>query len=103
MAFAQDDDMVETFAPDRTDDALDVRRLPGRARRGEHFRDSHASQAFPCGAPIYAVAIADHVARCCIPWKGLGDLLGDPNRRWVSRNTEMHDPATVMAQDNEAV
>ncbi len=25
MAFVRDDDMIETFAPDRTDDALDVR------------------------------------------------------------------------------
>ncbi len=30
MDFVKDDDMVETFAPDRTDDALDVWRLPGR-------------------------------------------------------------------------
>ncbi len=45
MAFVQDDDMIETFAPDRTDDALDVRRLPGRPRCGQHFRDPHASQA----------------------------------------------------------
>ena len=29
MTFVKDDDMVETFAPVRTDDALDVRRLPG--------------------------------------------------------------------------
>ncbi len=34
MSFVQDDDMIETFAPDRTDDALDVRRLPGRPRCG---------------------------------------------------------------------
>ncbi len=95
--------MIETFAPDRTDDALDVRRLPGRPRCGQHFRDPHASQALPRGPPIDAAAIADHVARRRIPWKGLGDLLGDPDRRWVFRDTELHDPATVMAQDDEAV
>ncbi len=33
MVFVQDDDMIETFAPDRTDDPLDVRRLPGCKRR----------------------------------------------------------------------
>ncbi len=94
MAFAQDDDMVETFAPDRTDDSLDVGRLPGRARCGQHFRDPHASQALPRGLAIDAVAIADHVARRRIPWKRFGDLLGDPDRRWVFRDTKMHDPAT---------
>ncbi len=29
MDFAQDNEMVETFAPDRTDDTLDMRRLQG--------------------------------------------------------------------------
>ena len=93
MAFVQDDDMIETFAPDRTDDALDVRRLPGRSRCGQYFRDPQPSQALARGFPIDAVTIADHVARRRIPWKRLGDLLGDPGRRWVLRDTEMHDPA----------
>ncbi len=78
MTFVQDDDMIETFAPDRTDDALDVGRLPGRPRCGQYFRDPHTRQALPRGLPIDAVAIADHVARRRIPWKRLGDLLGDP-------------------------
>ncbi len=80
MAFVQDDDMIETFAPDRTDNALDVRRLPGRARRGQHFRGPHTSQALQRGPPIDAVAIADHVKRRRIPWKRLDDLLGAGDR-----------------------
>ena len=69
MTFVKDDDMVETFAPVRTDDALDVRRLPGRTRCGQYFRDPHASQALPRRLPIDAVAIADHRARRRILWK----------------------------------
>jgi len=103
MAFVKNDDMVETFVSNRTDDALDVWRLPGRARCGEHLCDPHASQAFPCDRPIGGVAIADHVARRRIPWKGLGDLLGDPDRGWVLRDAELHDSATVMAQNDEAI
>ena len=52
MTFFKDDDMIETFAPDRTDDALDVRRLPGRPRCGQYFRDPHTSQALARGLPI---------------------------------------------------
>ena len=103
MDFGKDDDMIETFAPYRTDNVLGVRRLPGRPRCGQHFRDPHTSQALPRGLPIDAVAIVDHVARRRIPWKRLGDLPGDPDRRWVFCNTEMHDPATVLAEDDEAI
>ena len=73
MDFVKDDDMVETFAPDRTDDSLDVGRLPGRARCGQHFRDPHTSQALPRGPPMVAVASAISRSR-------RGGSLGDASR-----------------------
>src|SRR5713101_6455162 len=41
MALVEDHDVVEAFATDRTDHALDVRVLPGRAWRRDDFRDPH--------------------------------------------------------------
>jgi hypothetical protein len=47
VSFAQDENVVETLAPDRTDQALGERILPGAVRRREDFVDAHALHAVP--------------------------------------------------------
>jgi hypothetical protein len=44
MALAEDDDVVETLAADRADQALDEGVLPGRVRRAQDLLDAHASE-----------------------------------------------------------
>src|SRR5262249_32454462 len=35
MTLAQDNDVIQAFTADRTDQSLDIRILPGRSRRGD--------------------------------------------------------------------
>ena len=47
VAFAKDDDMIETLAPDRADQPLRKRVLPRAVRRGLDFIDAQALHPFP--------------------------------------------------------
>ncbi len=40
MRLVEDDDVIEAFSPDRTDQAFDVRILPGTRGRGDHLGDA---------------------------------------------------------------
>ena len=42
MAFAEDENVIETLAPDRADEPLRERLLPQAVRRREDFLDPHA-------------------------------------------------------------
>jgi hypothetical protein len=39
MALVEDDDVIQAFSADRTDETLNVRVLPGRSRRSDDLRD----------------------------------------------------------------
>ena len=45
MAFVEDHDVIETLAPNRTDDTLDVRILPGRSWCCDDLSNSHCLDA----------------------------------------------------------
>ena len=47
MRVAEDENVIQTLAPDRTDQALGERILPGAVRRREDFVDAHALHAVP--------------------------------------------------------
>ncbi len=75
MAFAQNEDMIETFAPDRADESLGEGILPRAARGRENFTDSHALHTLPEGVTVDRVAVElgmrPLVAHCHL---GLGKL-----------------------------
>lgn len=47
-----DDDVIETFAADRANDALDIGVLPRRSRRGDDLLDSHRLNTIAEGLTI---------------------------------------------------
>jgi hypothetical protein len=63
MSFPQDEDMVETVAPDRTDQALGERTLPGAVWRRENFLDLQALHAMAELLAIDLVTVAQEVGR----------------------------------------
>ena len=63
MSFPQDEEMVETVAPDRTDQALGERILPGAVWRRENFLDLHALHAMAELLAIDLVTVAQEVGR----------------------------------------
>src|SRR5215207_4974564 len=67
MRLAQDDDMVHTLAPDRSDQPFGKAILPRRGRRRRLVPDAHrAHPSYDAGA-IGSIPIANEVARSLIP------------------------------------
>src|SRR5467141_2275330 len=71
MHLAQDNDVVHTFTPDRSDQPFGKAILPGRGWRGRLVPDAHGAKSACDNAPIDPIPIADEVVRSLIPGKGL--------------------------------
>ena len=52
VTLIEDDDVIEAFAADRADDALDLGVLPRRSRRGDDLLDGHRLDTVAEGRPI---------------------------------------------------
>jgi hypothetical protein len=46
VTLVKDDDVIQTFAADRADEALDIGVLPGGAWRGNNLLDAHRPNSF---------------------------------------------------------
>src|SRR6202171_801932 len=71
MHLAQDNDVVHTFTPDRSDQPFGKAILPRRGWCGRFVPDAHGAQSACDDAAIDPVPIADEVARSLIPRKCL--------------------------------
>ena len=52
VTLVEDDDVIETFAADRADDALDISVLPWRSRCSDDLLDRHRLDAIAEGLTI---------------------------------------------------
>jgi hypothetical protein len=100
VSFAQDEHVVETLAPDGTDQALGERILPGAVRRREDFGDPHALDAVAELLAIHPVTVAQEVGGrrvagnaatiCCAVQTAVGcsvTLKWTTRRRWWASTT----------------
>src|SRR6266852_7651254 len=78
MRLAQDNNVVHTLTPDRSDQPLGETILPGRGGRNRLVPDAHGAQSARDDAAIDLVAIADEVARSFIPRECFCDLPRNP-------------------------
>ena len=58
VPLAEDENVIQALASDRTDQALHERVLPGAVRRGENFLDPHALHSVPKLLAVDLVTIA---------------------------------------------
>src|SRR2546429_9225193 len=79
VAFAENQDVIQTLASDRADESLGERILPGAKRRRQDFTDAHALHALAEGVAVDGVAIAEEIGRGGIVGEGVHDLLGRPS------------------------
>src|SRR5450631_4060122 len=79
MSLAEDDYMVETFAADRSDQALDEGVLPRGTGCAHDLGDAHAFEAMAKGRAVNAVAIPHQVLGSGVVGKCLDDLLCGPS------------------------
>src|SRR5947209_20059385 len=95
MTLTEDDDVIQTFSPDRTDKTLSVRVLPRRSRRSDDLRDPHRSNAMTECRTIGFVSVPQQIARCRVPGTGLGHLARKPVLRGIWRDLKVDNPSAI--------
>src|SRR6202140_2322806 len=103
MHLAQDDDVVHTFAPARSDQPFGKAILPGRGWCGRLVPDAHGAQSARDDAAIDPVAIAGEVARSFIPRKCLGYLTCNPFCRRMCCDVDPDEVSAVEPHDDEGI
>src|SRR5271169_2545061 len=80
MSFAQDDDMIDAFPADRTDQPFSISVLPRGTRRSWSITNTHRSKSAREGLAIGTVPVTDQIAGSLFPAASFGDLICDPFR-----------------------
>src|SRR5436309_429558 len=100
MPFADHNDMVKAFPSNRSNHALSIGVLPGRARRNDHFPDAQRPGLTRKSFSIHLVSVTDQMPWLLQPAR-LDQLSPSPTRGRMFRDIEMHQPAPVVAQHHE--
>src|ERR1700722_3901929 len=103
MHLTQDDDVVHTFAPDRSDQPFDKAILPGRGRCDRLVPDAHGAQSARYDAAIDPVAITDEMVRDLIPGKCLRYLTCNPFGRGICCDVDPDKVSAVEPDDDEGI
>src|SRR2546427_2092214 len=90
--------MIQTLAPDRTDEALGARILPGAVRRREDFGDPHALHSVPKLLAVDLVTVAQEIGR---RGESVHDLLGGPVGGGVLGHVEVDDAPAMVGEHDE--
>ena len=102
-SLVEDDDMIQAFSVDRTDETLCIRVLPGRSRRRDDLRDPHRSNAMTECRTIGFVPVPQHIARCSVPRKGLGHLARKPILRGIRRDRKVDDASAIKTENDQGI
>src|SRR6202035_4912467 len=103
MHLAEDNDVVHTFTPDRSDQPFGKAILPRRGWCGRLVPDAHSVQSARDDAAIDPVAIADEVARSFIPGKCLRYLTSHPFGCRICRDVDADEVCAVELDDDEGI
>src|ERR1700693_1316415 len=103
MGLAQDNDVVQTLTPDRSDQPFGKAILPRRGRCGRLVPDAHGAQSTREDAAIDPVAIADEVVRSLIPGKCLRYLTCNPFGRRICCDIDPDEVSAVEPDNDEGI
>src|SRR6202166_5239534 len=103
MGLAEDNDVVQALAPDRSDQPLCKAILPGRGWCNWLISDAHGAKSASDNGAVDPIAIPNHIARSPIPRKSLGDLACDPLRRRVVCDVDPDEISAINPHNHEAI
>ena len=103
MHLAQDNDVVHTFTPDRSDQPFGKAILPRRGWCGRSVPDAHGAQSAGDDTAIDPIAIADEVARSLIPRKCLRYLTRNPFGCGICCDVDPDEVSAAEPDDDEGI
>src|SRR3989442_8107100 len=101
VAFAEDENVIETLASDRADEPFHEKILPGAVRRRNDFLDLHALHSVPKLVAVDVVTIAEETGRRGVVREGVHDLLGGPVGGGVLGHVEVDNPPAMVSEYDE--
>jgi hypothetical protein len=93
--------VVETLAPNGSDQALRVRILSRAGWTRNNFSNTHAGDMAAERIIVDDIAIAQEPLRCGIVWKGLNHLLGRPHGGGMFRDVEVDYSAALVGEQDQ--
>src|ERR1700716_1196584 len=103
MFLAQDNDVVQTLTPKRSDQPFGKAILPRRSWCDRLVPDAHGTQSARDDNAIDSIPISDHIARSHVPGKSLGYLTCNPLRRRVGCDVNPDEISAIKPYNHEAV
>ena len=101
VPLAENDNVVQALAPNRTDESLREGVLPRAMRGRENLTDSHVFHPLPEGVAVDCVAVAEEVGRCGVLREGVHDLLGGPVGGGALGHVEVDDAPAMVSEHDE--
>ena len=103
MVVIDDDHMIQAFATNAHNHPLHVAILPRTPWRNTNFLDAHSFDSRSEGFAVDSVTASNHKPGNTVFRKCFDDLLCRPNGRWMVRDIEVDDTATIVLQDDEDI
>src|SRR2546421_7291921 len=101
MPLMQDDYLIQTLSPDSANEPFHIRILPRTLRSGPHFLDAHVLDPLSKGRAVDAIAIAEQISGCLVPWERFDHLLGCPLGCWMLSDIDVYNASALVSQDDE--
>src|SRR5262249_5240156 len=103
MGFAPDDEMIETLAPDRSDQPFSEAILPRRGRCDGLVPYAHGTQTAGDDGAVDAIPIANNVVRGLVPRESLGELARDPVSGRICCRVNPDEVSPAQTNDDEGI
>ena len=103
MRLAQDNQMIDALAPDRSDQPFGKAILPRRGWCSGLVPDAHGTQSARDDNAIDSIPISDHIARSHVPGKSLGYLTCNPLRRRVGCDGNPDEISAINPYNHEVI
>jgi hypothetical protein len=101
VSLAENENVIQTLAPDRSDQALGEGILPRAVRCREDFVNPHALHSVAKLLAKHQVTIAQEIGRPGLVREGVHDLLGRPGRGGVLGDVKVDDPPAMVSEQDE--
>src|SRR5437867_7291312 len=102
MPFADHNDMVKAFPSNRSNHALSIGVLPGRARRNDHFPDAQRPGLTRKSFSIHLVSVTDQMPWLLQPAR-LDQLSPSPIRGRMFRDIEIDRKSTRLNSSHRTI
>ncbi len=101
MHLAQDNDVVHTLTPDRSDQPFGKAILPGRGWCNRLVPNAHGAQSAGDDAAVDPIAVPDHITRSLVPRKCFRYLTCNPFGRRICCDVGPDEVSAVEPDEDE--